>query len=60
MRFVTIVFTWTGFLVWYVGLAVLIGKLLKRGRINAFGPDPEDLIESDHDHDCVAEARRGR
>ena len=44
MNFVKTVFMWIGFLTLYVGIAVGIGKLFKRGRINAFGPDPEDEV----------------
>ena len=43
MNFVKVVFMWTGFLTWYAAVVVAIAKLLKRGRINAFGPDIEDL-----------------
>jgi len=43
MNFMKIVFMWTGFLTWYVALVVGIAKLLKRGRINAFGYDADDL-----------------
>lgn len=43
MEFLNTVFTWTGILTWYMLFVVAVGKLLKRGRINAFGPDVEDL-----------------
>jgi hypothetical protein len=42
MNFFRIVFIWTGFLFWYTAIVVGIAKLLRRSRINAFGPDPED------------------
>jgi len=43
MEFLNTVFTWTGILTWYMLFVVAVGKLLKRGRINAFGPDTDDL-----------------
>jgi hypothetical protein len=39
IEFFKTVFMWTGFITLYMAVVVGIAKLLKSGRINAFGPD---------------------